>query len=88
MDGNKVVDLELEIHAKMKPAEFIQYIQDWVEGKPIKSKTPGFTMQVNKDSVKEFVRKVLSQPFLKNFTEMHYNEDTWNQLEVMLKSKM
>lgn len=88
MDGNKFVDLELEVHAKMKPAEFIQYIQDWVEGKPIKSKTPGFSMQINANSVKEFVKKVLAQPYLKNFTVMHYGEDTWASVEKLLRSKL
>lgn len=88
MVGNQVVDLELEVHAKMKPDEFVQYIQDWVDGKPIKSKTPGFSMKVNADSVKEFAKKVLSQPFLKNFTITHYDEATWVTIEKMLRSKL
>lgn len=36
--GNKVV--ELEVHSKMKPNEFVEYIEDWDNGKPIPSKMP------------------------------------------------
>jgi|PlaIllAssembly_1097288.scaffolds.fasta_scaffold00001_109 hypothetical protein len=88
MLGDKVVDLELEVHAKMKPKDFVQYIDDWVNGKPIQSKTPGFSMKVNADSVKEFAKKVLSQPYLKNFTIMHYGEDTWASVENLLRAKL
>lgn len=86
--GDKVVDLELEVHAKMKPNEFVQYIKDWIDGKPIPSKTPGFSMQINAGSVKEFSRKVLSQPFLKNFVLAHYGEDTWDEVEGILRSNL
>jgi hypothetical protein len=86
--GDKVVDLELEVHSKMKPKDFIQYIDDWVNGKPIQSKTPGFSMQVNANSIKEFAKKVLSQSYLKNFTILHYGEDTWTSVENLLRSKL
>jgi hypothetical protein len=86
--GDQFFDLELEVHAKMKPKDFIQYIDDWVNGKPIQSKTPGFSMQVNANSVKEFAKKVLAQPYLKNFTAMHYGEDTWAAVEKLLRSKL
>jgi len=88
MLGDKVVDLELEVHSKMKPKEFIQYIDDWVNGKPIQSKTPGFSMQVNANSVKEFAKKVLGQPYLKNFTVMHYGDSVWKSIEELLQSKL
>lgn len=88
MIGDKVVDLELEVHAKMKPEDFIQYIDDWVNGKPIQSKTPGFSMQVNANSIKEFAKKVLGQPYLKNFTVMHYGDSVWKSIEELLKSKL
>ena len=29
--GKKIVDLELEVHSKMKPNEFVSYIEDWVD---------------------------------------------------------
>ena len=45
-------------------------------------------MSVPANSVKEFVHKVLGQPFLKNFTLMNYGEDTWSRIEGLLKSKM
>ena len=45
-------------------------------------------MQINADSVKEFVKKVLNQPYLKNFTITHYGEDTWVKIEKVLQSKM
>ena len=86
--GDKVVDLELEVHSKMKPKEFVQYIDDWITGKPIQSKTPGFSMQINAHSVKEFVKKTLGQSYLKNFTVMHYGEDTWATVENLLRSKL
>ena len=88
MIGDKVVDLELEVHAKMKPEEFVQYINDWVSSKPIQSKTPGFSMKINADSVKEFAKKVLGQPYLKNFTIMHYGDSVWKSIEELLKSKL
>ena len=87
IDG-KFYDLELEVHSKMKPKEFIQYIDDWVNGKPIQSKTPGFSMQVNADSVKEFAKKVLGQPYLKNFTVLHYGDTVWKSIEELLQSKL
>lgn len=86
--GSKVVDLELEVHSKMKPEEFVQYINDWVSGKPIQSKTPGFSMKINADSVKEFAKKVLGQPYLKNFTIMHYGDIVWKSIEELLQSKL
>lgn len=88
MLGDKVVDLELEVHSKMKPEEFVQYINDWVSGKPIQSKTPGFSMKINANSVREFAKKVLAQPYLKNFTMMHYGEDIWASVEKLLRSKL
>lgn len=88
MLGDKVVDLELEVHAKMKPEEFVQYINDWISGKPIQSKTPGFSMQINANSVKEFVKKVLGQPYLKNFTVMHYGDSVWKSIEDLLRSRL
>ena len=88
MDGSEIVDLELEVHSKMKPDAFVQYISDWVTGKPIQSKTPGFSMKVNANSIKEFSKKVLAQPYLKNFTLLHYDESVWNKIETILKSKL
>lgn len=38
--NDKVYDLELEVHSKMSEKEFVDYIKDWIDGKPIKSKTP------------------------------------------------
>lgn len=86
--GGNVVDLELELHATMKPKDFIQYIQDWVDGKPTSAKHSGFNMVINSNSVKEFAKKVLAQSFLKNFTLHHYDEDTWGQIETILQSKL
>lgn len=45
-------------------------------------------MQVNAASVKEFVKKVLSQPFLKNFTLAHYGEGVWGQVETILLARL
>ena len=87
VDG-KFYDLELEVHSKMKPKDFIQYIDDWISGKPIQSKTPGFSMQINASSVKEFAKKVLAQSYLKNFTVMYYGEETWASVEKLLQSKL
>lgn len=86
--GDKFYDLELEVHSKMKPEEFVRYIDDWISGKPIQSKTPGFSMQINANSVREFATKVLKQPDLKNFTVMHYGTDTWASVEKLLHSKL
>lgn len=88
MLGDKVVDLELEVHAKMTPEAFVKYIEDWVTGKPIQSKTPGFSMQVNANSIKEFAKKVLGQSYLKNFTVMHYGDSVWKSIEELLQSKL
>lgn len=88
MVGGKAVDLELEVHAKMNPIDFVKYIEDWVDGKSIQSKIPGFSMKVNANSINEFIKKILGNPFLKNFTVMHYSDGIWNELETMLRSKL
>ena len=86
--GDKFYDLELEVHSKMKPKDFVQYIDDWINGKPIQSKTRGFSMQINANSVKELAKKVLAQPYLENFTKMYYGNDTWESVEKLLRSKL
>lgn len=72
----------------MDREEFVQYIDDWISGKTLKAKLTGFNMQVNANSVKEFSRKVLAQGYLMNFTLMHYDDNTWAKIEVLLKSKL
>ena len=86
--GGKAIDLELEVHAKMKDEDFVKYIEDCVNGKPIQSKTPGFSMKVNAESVGEFIKKILGNSYLKNFTVMYYGDGIWNELETMLRSKL
>lgn len=85
--GDKVVDLELEVKSKLSKKELIQYFKDWISGKPMKSKTPGFIQKLDKENIPLFIKELLKKPFLKNFVEFHYDPDTWNELEKMLKSQ-
>ena len=45
-------------------------------------------MKVNAESVGEFIKKILGNSYLKNFTVMHYGDKIWNELETMLRSKL
>lgn len=84
--GDKAVDLELEIKSKLKKEQIIQYFRDWLDGKPIQSKNPGFVQRLSKENIPVFVKDLLRKPFLKNFIEHHYDIDTWITIEDMLKS--
>lgn len=53
-----------------------------------KAKHPGFSMQVNADSVKEFAVKASKNPYLKNFTIFHFGQTTWERIEKIFKEKM
>lgn len=87
-NDTKVVDLELEVHSKLSEIEFISYIKDWIDGKPIQSKTPGFSMQVNASVVKEFAQKMLTNNFFKNYVVFNYGQNTWKKLEKMFLNKI
>jgi hypothetical protein len=59
-----------------------------LDGKPVKSKTPGLIQKLDKDDVAGFVKGLLKNPFLKNFIEYHYDLELWGKLEKMLKSHL
>lgn len=84
--GDKFIDLELEVHIKMSPNEFIGYINDWVSGKQINSKTKGLKMSINKEDSKLFAKKLLGLEFFKNFVIFHYGDKVWSKIESDLKA--
>lgn len=87
LQNGKVVDLELEVHAKMKKDEFISYIQDWIDGKTFKSKY-NTTMRVPEDALAGFIEKLINgTPFFKSFVVKTYGDDVWNTVLRILKSK-
>jgi uncharacterized protein YutE (UPF0331/DUF86 family) len=71
----------------MTEKAFVQYIQDWIDGKSISSKTPGLTMSIEQGSSKEFAKKLLAQAYFKNFVVHYYGDETWNKVEEILKNK-
>ncbi len=85
LDGPMAVDLELEVHSKMKADEFINYIEKWLDGEPIKSKTSGLIMQINKRSIRDFAEKVHKNQFFKLFVVKNYGESVWNKLNDLLQ---
>lgn len=72
----------------MDHEEFVECIDDWISGKTLKAKLTGFDMQENLNSVKEFSRNVFAQGYLKKFTLMYYDDNTWAKIELLLKSKL
>lgn len=88
MSGAKAVDLELEVHGETSEQEFIEYIEQWLDGKIIHSKIRGFNMQINKNDMKDFAEKILNNRFFRLFVLKHYNESVWNKIEKIIKTKM
>lgn len=86
--GNKVIDLELEIKSKLTPDQMIKYFEDWVSGKSMPSKNPKYIQSLPKEFVPEFVKSLLAKPFLKNFIEFHYDTETWDKIEKILRSNL
>lgn len=83
VDG-ETVDLELEVHNKMKSDDFIQYINQWLNGDTIKSKTPGFEMHVNKNAIKDFAKKLNNNYFFRNFVIKNYGNNIWDKIAELL----
>lgn len=87
LNNNEVVDLELEIHSKMKPNDFINYMNRWLNGEKIQSKSPGFEMQINKNTISDFARKLQKNYFFKLFVVKNYGQNTWDELAAILEKK-
>ncbi len=88
VDNNITVDLELEVHNKMKKEDFLAYIQHWLNGDNIKSKTPGLEMHVDKNRISNFANQLSKNYFFKLFIVKHYDEDTWDKMLQLLKTKI
>lgn len=86
LDDNEVVDLELEVHAKMAYNEFIEYIKHWLNGDAIKSKSPGLKMHVNKNAISDFARKLSENELLKLFVLKNYGSKMWGELSEIFGS--
>ena len=88
LSNNKAVDLELEVHTKMKPDDFLSYISRWLNGDNIKSKTPGIEMHVNNNNVTDFAKKMLKNYFFRVFVIKNYGIDVWEKLVTMITDKI
>lgn len=88
-DGSetKAFDIETEVHLKQSPSEFIAYIQSWVDGNPIQSKTPGFVMKVPKELIPQFAKKLLNNDQFQMIVKRFYSEDVWAQIASILSNK-
>lgn len=88
-DGSetKAFDIETEVHLKHSPSEFIAYIQNWVDGNPIQSKTPGFVMKVPKELIPQFAKKLLNNDQFQMIVKRFYSEDVWEQIASILSNK-
>ena len=85
--GGDVIDLELEVHNKMKSGDFLAYIKQWLNGDIIQSKSPGFEMHVNKNSISDFAKKLNNNYFFKVFVIKNYGQDIWDELVILLQDK-
>lgn len=88
LSGSKAVDLELEVHKEMSEQEFVEYIEQWLDGKIIHSKNRNFDMQINKNDMKDFAEKILNNRFFRLFVIKRFDESAWNKIEKMIKTKM
>jgi len=84
LDTGNVIDLELEVHSKMKEKDYLQYFRDWLKGKEIESKMPGSTFSLSsRREKKEFAEYLLNSPAIENFTRKYYSDTTWSKLEQL-----
>jgi hypothetical protein len=88
MSGAKVVDLELEVHGETTEQEFIDYIEQWLNGEIIQSKVRGFKMQIRKSDIKDFSDKILNNRFFRLFVIKHFDESVWNKIVKMIRNKI
>lgn len=85
--GDDIIDLELEVHNKMKPTDFLDYIKRWLNGDIIASKSPNFEMHVNKNAISDFAKKLSNNYFFKMFVIKNYGIDIWDDILVLLATK-
>ena len=88
LGGDRAVDLELEVHSNMEPDDYVDYIKDWVYGRPIKSKTPKLIMQVEPEFIEPLIEKLLANEFFKGFTRKYYGLATWERIQEMLLARL
>lgn len=85
LDTGEVIDLELEVHSNMSEKEYLQYFRDWLSGKKMKSKRPGFEQSLSRKGVKDFVDYVINNtPYIREFTKKYYGRSTWKKLVSIL----
>lgn len=85
-DNGDAIDLELEVHSAMRPKEYVRYFKDWIAGKTIKSKRPGFDQKLTRSHQREFAKHLLyDTEFVKLFTIKHYGEKIWAQIVAILE---
>lgn len=85
-NNGDVLDLELEVHSSMRPKEYVKYFKDWIAGKTIRSKNPGFEQHLSRKNQRDFAREVLNKTeVVKLFTIKHYGENVWAQIVRILE---
>lgn len=85
-DTGDAIDLELEVHSSMRPKEYVKYFKDWIAGKTIKSKNPGFEQHLSRRNQRDFADEVLNKTqVVKLFTIKHYGEKVWAQIVSILE---
>ena len=83
--GDDILDLELEVHANMKPEEYLDYYRDILEGKQVESKVPGQVFQIHKRNLRQAASELLDNSMLFLFTRKHYGKKVERQLENLIK---
>jgi len=87
LDNGQTVDLELEVHSKMKPEDFVGYIKDWANGQPITSRNRSTPFKVNAKFESSFAKTIRSSSWFQLFTKKFYGQEVWNEIDTFLKSK-
>jgi hypothetical protein len=87
LDSGQTVDLELEVHSKMKPDDFVNYIKDWADSKPVTSRNRSIPFKIDPKSVPDFAKAVRSSEWFKMFTKRFYGQEIWVLIDNFLKSK-
>lgn len=86
LEHGQPIDLELEVHSNMNPDDYIQYFKDWLEGKKMPSKNPGYTQKLSRQARSEFADAILNQwNYTRLFTIKYYGERVWKEIERILK---
>lgn len=87
LTNNHVVDLELETHNHMNPTDFIAYMEDWVERRPVLSKA-GYHTTLDQNEVPDFCYRLYNHNFMRVFIIRHYGDNVWDIVNDLMRTHM